>query len=154
MLKYIIAFSLFVSTIFAQSESQIGWIATFGAAGGLSPMILFPNYDAINPNLVNLGMDELNGPLFFGSVKNFLELFEPENDADDVIIEFQNSRVADHSAIEAIDTLAERYIRAGKTLRLRHLSEDCRELLTKAGDLIEVNVMEDPQYRIADDQLA
>ena len=97
---------------------------------------------------------ELNGPLFFGSVKNFLELFNPEEDADDVIIEFQNSRVADHSAIEAIDTLAERYIRAGKTLHLRHLSEECRQLLKKAGDLVEVNVMEDPHYHVADDQLA
>ena len=97
---------------------------------------------------------ELNGPLFFGSVKNFLELFNPENDPKDVIIEFQNSRVADHSAIEAIDTLAERYIRAGKTLHLRHLSEECRHLLKKAGDLVEVNVMEDPRYRVADDQLA
>ena len=97
---------------------------------------------------------ELNGPLFFGSVKNFLELFDPENDADDVIIEFQNSRVADHSAIEAIDNLAERYIKAGKTLHLRHLSEECRRLLKKAGDLVEVNVMEDPRYRVADDQFA
>jgi SulP family sulfate permease len=97
---------------------------------------------------------ELNGPLFFGSVKNFLELFSPEADADDVIIEFQNSRVADHSAIEAIDTLAERYIRAGKTLHLRHLSEDCRQLLKKAGNLVEVNVMEDPRYHVADDQMA
>ncbi|RLA03358.1 MAG: sodium-independent anion transporter [Gammaproteobacteria bacterium] len=97
---------------------------------------------------------ELNGPLFFGSVKNFLELFDPENDPDDVIIEFQNSRVADHSAIEAIDTLAERYIRAGKTIHLRHLSEECRKLLKKAGDLVEVNVMEDPRYHVADDQMA
>ena len=97
---------------------------------------------------------ELNGPLFFGSVKNFLELFNPEDDPDDVIIEFQNSRVADHSAIEAIDTLAERYIRAGKTLHLRHLSEECRKLLKKAGDLVEVNVMEDPRYHVADDQMA
>ena len=97
---------------------------------------------------------ELNGPLFFGSVKNFLELFSPEEDPDDVVIEFQNSRVADHSAIEAIDTLAERYIRAGKTLHLRHLSEECRQLLRKAGDLVEVNVMEDPRYHIADDQIA
>jgi SulP family sulfate permease len=97
---------------------------------------------------------ELRGPLFFGSVKNFLELFNPENDADNVIIEFQNSRVADHSAIEAIDTLAERYIRAGKTLHLRHLSEDCRDLLTRAGDLIEVDVMGDPHYMVADDKLA
>ena len=97
---------------------------------------------------------ELNGPLFFGSVKNFLELFEPENDPDDVIIEFQNSRVVDHSAIEAIDSLAERYIKAGKSLHLRHLSLECRELLKKAGDLVEVNVLEDPNYHVADDQLA
>ena len=97
---------------------------------------------------------ELNGPLFFGSVKNFLELFNPEDDPDDVVIEFQNSRVADHSAIEAIDTLAERYIRAGKTLHLRHLSEECRRLLKKAGSLVEVSVLEDPRYHVADDQLA
>ncbi len=97
---------------------------------------------------------ELNGPLFFGSVKNFLELFNPEHDPEDVIIEFQNSRVADHSAIEAIDTLAERYIKAGKTLHLRHLSDECRQLLRKAGDLVEVNVLEDPRYHVADDQIA
>jgi SulP family sulfate permease len=97
---------------------------------------------------------ELNGPLFFGSVKNFLELFNPDEDPDDVVIEFQNSRVADHSAIEAIDTLAERYIKAGKTLHLRHLSEECRLLLKKAGDLVEVNVMQDPRYHVADDQIA
>jgi len=97
---------------------------------------------------------ELNGPLFFGSVKSFMELFDPENDPDDVILEFQNSRVADHSAIEAIDSLAERYIKLGKSLHLRHLSEECRLLLTKAGDLVEVNVMEDPKYHVADDNLA
>ena len=97
---------------------------------------------------------ELNGPLFFGSVKSFLDLFKPDNDPDEVIIEFQNSRVADHSAIEAIDTLAERYIKLGKKLHLRHLSPECRILLTKAGDLVEVNVMEDPKYHVADDQLA
>ncbi|HEB67591.1 MAG TPA: SulP family inorganic anion transporter [Gammaproteobacteria bacterium] len=97
---------------------------------------------------------ELHGPLFFGSVKNFLDLFHPEDDPDEVIIEFQHSRVVDHSAIEAIDTLAERYIRAGKRLHLRHLSPECRELLKKAGDLVEVNVLEDPQYHVADDALA
>jgi len=97
---------------------------------------------------------ELNGPLFFGSVKSFMELFTPEDDPDDVIIEFQNSRVADHSAIEAIDTLAERYIKAGKSLHLRHLSAECRQLLKNAGDLVEVNVMEDPTYHVADDEVA
>jgi len=97
---------------------------------------------------------ELNGPLFFGSVKNFLDLFTPADDPDEVIIEFQNSRVADHSAIEAIDNLAEKYIKASKKLHLRHLSPECRELLTKAGSLVEVNVMEDPVYHVADDQLS
>ncbi len=107
-------------------------------------------YDDANGSRVH----ELNGPLFFGSVKNFLELFDPEQDPDDVIIEFQNSRVADHSAIEAIDTLAERYIKAGKTLHLRHLSDECRLLLKKAGNLVEVNVLEDPRYHVADDAIA
>ena len=97
---------------------------------------------------------ELNGPLFFGSVKNFLDLFTPADDPDDVIIEFQNSRVADHSAIEAIDNLAEKYIKAGKKLHLRHLSPECKVLLSKAGDMVEVNVMEDPKYHVADDKLA
>ncbi|MGD8559835.1 MAG: SulP family inorganic anion transporter [Gammaproteobacteria bacterium] len=97
---------------------------------------------------------QLNGPLFFGSVKNFLEIFDTENDPDDVIIDFRNSRVADHSAIEAIDNLADKYIQAGKTLHLRYLSEDCRLLLKKAGDLVEVNVLDDPRYYVANDQLA
>lgn len=97
---------------------------------------------------------ELNGPLFFGSVKNFRELFTPENDPDDVIIEFKNSRVSDHSAIEAIDNLAERYIKAGKKIHLRHLSEECKQLLDKAGDMVEVNRLEDPSYHVADDKLS
>jgi len=97
---------------------------------------------------------ELNGPIFFGSVKNFRDLFNPEDDPDDVIIEFQNSRVTDHSAIEAIDSLADRYIKAGKQLHLRHLSVECKQLLDKAGDLVEVNRMEDPSYHVADDKLA
>jgi SulP family sulfate permease len=96
---------------------------------------------------------ELHGPLFFASVNNFHELFDPKDDPDDVVVEFQHSRVMDHSAIEAIDTLAERYLHAGKRLHLRHVSEECRQLLRKAGDLVEVNVIEDPRYRIAVDEL-
>ncbi|MFW2439125.1 MAG: SulP family inorganic anion transporter [Arenicellales bacterium] len=97
---------------------------------------------------------ELEGPLFFASVKNFQDLFDPKNDPDDVVVEFQNSRVYDHSAIEAIDTLAERYLNVEKRLHLRHLSPECIKLLKKAGDLVEVNMIEDPRYHVADDQLA
>jgi len=96
---------------------------------------------------------EVNGPLFFGSVSHFLDQFDMDNDLDDVIVEFKNSRVADHSAIEAIDTLAERYMARGKKLHLKHLSQECLLLLKKAGDLVEVNVIEDPDYHIATDKL-
>ncbi|MBT7351365.1 MAG: SulP family inorganic anion transporter [Phycisphaerae bacterium] len=96
----------------------------------------------------------LHGPLFFGSIKSFLDLFDPKNDPNDVVIEFQHTRVSDHSAIEAIDNLAERYERLGKKLHLRHLSADCRKLLRKAGSMVEVNVIEDPHYHVADDALA
>ena len=95
----------------------------------------------------------VNGPLFFGSVTSFLEKFDPNDANDDVIIDFAESRVCDHSGLEAIDTLADRYLNSGKTLHLVHLSADCRKLLTKAGTMVEVNVIEDPQYFVADNHL-
>jgi len=97
---------------------------------------------------------DLRGPLFFGSSKNFLELFDAKHDPQEVVVEFLHARVADHSAIEAIDNLAERYLKLGKKLHLRHLSPECRLLLRKAGNLVEVNVLEDPQYHVAADALA
>ncbi|MAD45872.1 MAG: sodium-independent anion transporter [Oceanospirillaceae bacterium] len=102
----------------------------------------------------NTKIYDLVGPLFFGSVSQFKDLFDIENDPDVVIIDFRYSRVADHSALEAIDQIAERYLEAGKELHLRHLSEDCRMMLKKAGTLCDVNVIEDPNYRVAVDELA
>jgi SulP family sulfate permease len=97
---------------------------------------------------------DLRGPVFFGSVSNFKELFDPKGDPEHVVIEFRRSRISDHSGIEALDGLAEKYQAQGKKLHLRHLSPECRQLLTKAGDLCEVNVLEDPKYRVATDVLA
>lgn len=96
---------------------------------------------------------DVQGPLFFGSVSYFLQQLSPSEDSDDVIVDFRNSRVCDHSGLEAIDTLAERFTNEGKTLHIRHLSEECRKLLVKAGDLVEVNVIEDPTYHVAVDKL-
>ena len=96
---------------------------------------------------------ELDGPLFFGSVHAFSELFDPKNDPDEVIVDFMAARVYDHSGLEAIDSLAERYVRAGKNLHLKHLSQECRELFKQAGNLVEVNVIEDPTYHVADNRL-
>ena len=97
---------------------------------------------------------EMRGPLFFGSIHAFNTLFDPRNDPDEVVVDFYDSRVVDHSGLEAIDALAERYLRAGKSLHFKHLSAECRSLLDKAGDLVEVNLLEDPTYRVADDRLA
>jgi SulP family sulfate permease len=96
---------------------------------------------------------ELHGPLFFGSVGHFMDLFDAKGDPDDVIVDFRYSRVCDHSGLEAIDTLAERYTKAGKRLHLRHLTDECRSLLSRAQNLVEVNVMEDPDYHVASDKL-
>jgi SulP family sulfate permease len=96
---------------------------------------------------------ELEGTLFFASVAGFQALFAPKDDPQDVVVEFRRARVVDHSAIQAIDALAERYRSVGKRLHLRHLSPDCRELLERAKDMIEVSLPEDPRYRVADDKL-
>lgn len=95
---------------------------------------------------------EIYGPLFFGSVTAFSEKFDVTGDPLEVIIDFKDSRVADMSAIEALNKLTERYHKVGKKLHLKHLSEDCRVLLTNAGDVIDVNIYEDPTYRVAIDK--
>lgn len=93
----------------------------------------------------------LTGPLFFGSTTGFQNIFDPENDPDDVVIDFIDSRVVDHSGLEVIDAVASKYESAGKRVHLRHLSPDCQKLLDKAGNMVEVSVLEDPDYEIAVD---
>jgi sulfate permease, SulP family len=97
---------------------------------------------------------EAEGTLFFASTAEFQQQFVPKDDPDDVEIDFRRAKLMDHSAIEAVNALAERYVRAGKRLKLRHLSPDCLDLLDKARNMIEVDYREDPQYRVADDKLA
>jgi SulP family sulfate permease len=94
---------------------------------------------------------EIYGPLFFGSVATFLEKFDTQNDPSEVIIDFKDSRITDMSAIEALNKLTERYHKAGKKLHLRHLSADCRALIKNAESVIDVNVMEDPEYKVVVD---
>ncbi|WPD23003.1 MAG: SulP family inorganic anion transporter [Candidatus Electrothrix scaldis] len=94
---------------------------------------------------------EIFGPLFFGSVQMFNSKFDVENDPDEVIIDFKESRVADHSGIEAINKLAQKYEQAGKNISLQHLSPDCRKLIHKADKLIQVDIIEDPEYTVAVD---
>ena len=97
---------------------------------------------------------ELDGPLFFGSVSHFKDLFDIANDPNDVVIDFKDSRIWDSSGIDALDTLADKYEEQGKKLHIRHISDECRSLLRKADKFVEINVVEDPRYRVATDKLA
>ncbi|MDT8346957.1 MAG: SulP family inorganic anion transporter [Flavobacteriaceae bacterium] len=96
---------------------------------------------------------EIYGPLFFGSVTAFNEKFDVLNDPKEVIIDFEESRVVDMSAIEALNKITERYQKVGKKVHLKHLSADCRQLLKNAEAIIDVNVLEDPTYKVVTDKL-
>lgn len=93
---------------------------------------------------------ELDGPLFFGSVSSFYDVFDIEKDPPHVVIDFKNARVMDSSGVEAIDSITRKYEQAGKQLTLRHLSEDCKKMLKAAGPhcTYEEN---DPTYKVAVD---
>ena len=94
---------------------------------------------------------EIYGPLFFASTTAFSEKFDVMNDPHEVIIDFRESKIADMSAIDAVNKITERYAKVDKIVRLKHLSQDCRQLLQNADKVIEVNVIEDPTYKVAID---
>ena len=91
---------------------------------------------------------ELNGPLFFGAVTSFKEIFTPSEDPDQVSIEFKNTKVYDHSGMEAINGICAKYRELGKTVTLRNLSEDCQSMLAKADKVINVQVENDCQVAV------
>jgi len=93
---------------------------------------------------------KLQGPLFFGSIEGFTELFTVKDDPDTVIVDFAGSRVVDQSALQAIEAIAGKYTQAGKSIRLRHLTRDCHKLLNRAGQLM-IDSDDDPKYEIATD---
>jgi SulP family sulfate permease len=97
---------------------------------------------------------ELGGALFFGSSTSFKELFSYRDDPEEVVIDFKRSRVYDHSGLEAINAITEKYAQLGKRLHLLNLSRECRNLLHKAGNIIEVSVIEDLDWHLSDDSLA
>jgi len=96
---------------------------------------------------------EIYGPLFFGSTTMFNSKFDVLNDPDEIVIDFAESRVVDMSAIEALNKITERYSKVGKKVHLKHLSKDSRMLLANAEAIIDVNVVEDPKYKLVVDKI-
>ena len=96
---------------------------------------------------------EIWGPLFFGSISAFNQKFDVKNDSETIEIDFVESRISDHSAIEAIFVLVNKYNKAGKTIKLKHLSQDCKVLLYKSSPLFKdviVEAIDDPRYHLAE----
>ena len=94
---------------------------------------------------------EIYGPLFFASTTAFLEKFDVFNDPNEVIIDFKESKITDMSAIDAVNKITEKYAKLNKKVHLQHLSADCKTLLKNADQMIEVNIIEDPTYKVATD---
>lgn len=92
---------------------------------------------------------EIYGPLFFGSVMAFSEKFDIKGDPEKIFINFKESRIADMSAIEALNSITKKYSDAGKTVHLQYLSSDCIQLLHNAEAVIDVNIIKDPEYLVA-----
>ena len=91
---------------------------------------------------------DLYGPIFFGSVASFKDLFHPKTDPKNVTVNFEHSRVWDHSGIEALEKLAQKYSKIGKVIRFKKLSPDCANLLEKSGCIIERSTASDPHYEV------
>lgn len=94
---------------------------------------------------------EIFGPLFFGCVELFNSKFDVDNDPNEIIIDFKDSRIMDQSAIECINKLSEKYLKKNKSVHLRHLSKDCIRLIKRADKICDINVVEDPDYFVAID---
>jgi sulfate permease, SulP family len=99
---------------------------------------------------------EIWGPLFFGSVQNFNSKFDIKEDPLNVEIDFIESKVSDHSGIEAISNIARKYLNAKKNLRLTHLSPECKTLLLKADPMFQQIIessIDDPRYYVVTDSI-
>ena len=96
---------------------------------------------------------EIWGPLFFGSIIEFNNKFDVKNDPSTIEIDFIESRICDHSAIEAIYNLVNKYKHEKKTILLKHLSKDCKVMLFKSSALFKDVILEavdDPRYHLAE----
>lgn len=97
---------------------------------------------------------QIRGALFFGSARNFIESFDISSDPDEVVIDFLHARVFDHSGIDIINSLTEMYKNEGKILHLKHLSPECYEFIKDATSVVDINIIEDPNYHVAINELA
>jgi SulP family sulfate permease len=91
---------------------------------------------------------DFDGPLFFGCVTTFNEEFDIEHDPDQIVLDFKDARVMDISGVEAIDAITKKYLDAGKTIKIRHLSDECKNIMNNAKQFCTYEE-DDPKYKVA-----
>lgn len=135
------------------SALGFAWKQSTSISATVSYTKLIPPSGPILPSVKSYN---IKGPLFFGTSQIFSRLFNVKEDPGDVVIDFTESRVFDHSALEAINSIADRYGAFGKRVYLRHLSSDCATLLEKVHsnglppyEIVESN-RNDPVYGVAE----
>ncbi len=112
-------------------------------------IMVIPSLDNKN----NVQYYEVRGPLFFGSSNNFKNAFDYDLEVDTVVINFLFSRISDQSALVAIDEVSKKYRDKGVKVLLSHLTDDCHELLDEANEFVDVDILENPYYRIPSNEL-
>ena len=93
---------------------------------------------------------DFDGPLFFACVTTFNEEFDIENDPENIILDFKDARVMDISGVEAIDAITKKYLEAGKKIKVRHLSNECKDIMNNAKQFCTYEE-DDPKYKVAYD---
>ena len=93
---------------------------------------------------------DFDGPLFFGSVTAFNDNFDIKHDPKNIVLDFKNARVMDISGVEAVDAITKKYLEAGKTVKIRHLSAECKSIMKNAGQFCTYEE-DDPKYKVAYD---
>lgn len=96
---------------------------------------------------------KIRGALFFGSSRNFLDAFDVKSDPEVIVIDFMHARLFDHTGIDTINKLTEKYKALGKELHLKHLTKECYEFIKDSNDIVDINIIEDPNYHVALDEL-
>lgn len=135
-----LAIAVFIGVII--SALNVAWQAS-------KRILVIPTFDRKN----KVQYYEIRGPLFFGSTTNFKEAFDFNINADTVVINFLRSRVADQSAIIVIGEVVNKYSSKGIKVYLSHLSQDCSELLKENSEFVQVDVLDNPFYKIPSDEL-
>ena len=99
---------------------------------------------------------EIWGPLFFGSTTGFNSKFDVSTDPAHVEIDFIESKVGDHSGVEALHNISNKYLEAGKKVTLTHLSPDCKAMLLKWNPEFKTiikDAIDDPRYHVVTDMM-